>query len=88
MKVAPAEGSVSPSLKLTSIAPIGGRTPSAKVTLPVAPTEGKGNLEAGQTSTLVLTRAHAVSYSSSSMEVAISRTALLNRSFFKKLSKC
>ena len=47
MKVAPAEGSVSPSLKVTSAAPIGGSSPSVKVTPPI---EEKSDLGLGQTS--------------------------------------
>ena len=47
MKVAPAEGSISPSLKVTSAAPIGGSSPSVKVTPPI---EEKSNLGLGQTS--------------------------------------
>ena len=51
MKVAPAKGNINPSLNVTSAAPIGGSSPSVKVTLPVVPTEGKGNLLGeGQTS--------------------------------------
>ena len=49
MKVAPAEGSISPSLKVTSAAPIGGSSPSVKVNPPVAPIEEKSNLGLGQT---------------------------------------
>ena len=47
MKVAPADGSISPSLKVTSAAPIGGSSPSVKVTPPI---EEKSNLGLGQTS--------------------------------------
>ena len=47
MKVAPAEGSISPSLKVTSAAPIGSSSPSVKVTPPI---EEKSNLGLGQTS--------------------------------------
>ena len=50
MKVAPAEGSISPSLKVTSVAPIGGSSPLVKVTPPLALAEGRRNQEEGQTS--------------------------------------
>ena len=46
MKVAPAEGSISPSLKLT----IGGGSPSVKVTPPLVPAEANSNLGLANTS--------------------------------------